>query len=434
MMTCRKRWTRNGFAAAVLCGVLPAAAACAQEPAQSAAVRLGGTAIGLWTLADPAVAGDGLSELYLTQPMLFGHAMLAGGRIAALATLNFEGLTLRDGELAAGNAGEGYIDRRHPHTFLHEAVVIARAPVWRGFETSLTVGRGFAPFGTDDPMVRPFTKYPTNHHLAQLLERLIVVAAVRRGPVTLEAGVFNGDEPVGPEDTGRLDRFGDSWSARATVRPIDWLELQASHAFVASPEHAFGQGLDHRKWSASARLESAMPRGIVLYGLVEWARTDEWSAGQQFFTFESALAEVAARRSGWEAALRVERTTRPEEERSGDPFRTARPHTHTNIVGITRWTSVTGRVGRTFGTRWTLEPFVEASHHAVRSTAGILFDPVEQFGSDGLWNISLGVHVGGGARHARMGRYGVALPAPRVTDEPTERSKTSAETGSHEGD
>lgn len=408
-----------------------AAGAAAQEPTS---VRLGGTAVGLWTRAQPAVAGDGLSELYLTQPMLFAHATLPGGWLDARVTLNFEGLTLRDGELAAGNAGEGYVDRRHPHTYLHEAVLVARAPPWRGFETSLTLGRGFAPFGTDDPMVRPFTKYPANHHLAQLLERLIVVGAVRRGPITLEAGVFNGDEPMRPDDVGRLDRFGDSWSARATVRPIDGLELQASHAFVASPEHAFGRGLDHSKWSASARFEALAPAGIALYGLLEWARTDEADRGQRFFTFESALAEVAARRDGWETALRLERTTRPEEERSGDPFRSTRPHTHTNIVGITRWTSVTGRVGRTFGTRWTLEPFIEASRHAVRSTVGNVFDPIEQFGSDRLWNLSLGVRVGVGAQHARMGRYGVALAAPHPAHGPADRSTTSATTGCHEDD
>lgn len=409
-MQCR-RWAL-GVGIVAACWVLPVPAASAQEHQHGAAVHVGGMAVGLWTLADPAFAGDRLSEAYLTQPMLFGHVSLAGGAVAVLATINLEGITLRRGELAAGNAGEGYVDRRHPHTFVHEAVVVTRAPSWHGLETSLAVGRGFVPFGTDDPMVRPFTKYPTNHHLAQVLERLIVVGAVRRGPIMLEASVFNGDEPMRSEDFGRLDRFGDSWSLRATVQPLRGLELQSSLASVASPEHAFGGGLDHRKRSASARLDTSPVPGVELYALLEWARTDEYSIGRRFFRFESALAELAAGRGGWGGALRLERTTRPEEERLRDPFRSARPHADENIVGITRWTSVTGRVEKTFVTRsggWTLEPFVEMARHAVRQTEGILFDPVAQFGSDRLWNVSLGARIGGGMRHSRMGRYGVAL-------------------------
>ena len=47
-------------------------------------------------------------------------------------------------------------------------------------------------------MVRPFLRYPVNHHLAQILERAVAIAAVRAGPVLAEAGLFNGDEPERP--------------------------------------------------------------------------------------------------------------------------------------------------------------------------------------------------------------------------------------------
>ena len=154
-----------------------------------------------------------------------------------------------------------------------------------GFHLSLAVGRGFAPFGTDDPMVRPFTKYPANHHLAQVLERLVAVAAVRRGPAIVEAALLNGDEPTEPDDLGRLGRFGDSWAMRVTVSPRPWLEAQASHARLESPEHALGGGLDQRKWSASARAERALSGDRAVYALVEWARTDEYSIGLRAFTF-----------------------------------------------------------------------------------------------------------------------------------------------------
>ncbi len=409
-MVC-KRWLHRARVLVLLSCIVPASSGRAQGHGPVSGVRLGATAVGLWTLADPAFAGESRSEAYLTQPMLFGHASLAGGRLAALATINFEGWTLRRGELAAGNAGEGYIDRRHPHTFVHEAMIMVQPVTFGGLETSLAAGRGFAPFGTDDPMVRPFTKYPSNHHLAQVLERLILVGAVRHGPVMLEAAVFNGEEPIDPEDLGRFGRFGDSWSVRVTGLPMPWLELQTSHAYVKSPEHVFGGGLDHRKWSTSARFESAVTDALDLYGLLEWARTDKLSVGQKVFTFESGLGEVAVRKSGWQAALRFERTTRPEEERLSDPFRSARPHSDENIIAITRWTSVTGRVDRTFGTGRTIEPFVEVSRHAVERTIGVFFDPITQFGDDRLWTISFGARIGAGAQHSRMGRYGVAVPA-----------------------
>ena len=38
----------------------------------------------------------------------------------------------------------------------------------RSVHASLSAGKGFAPFGTDDPMSRPIFRYPVNHHLAQI--------------------------------------------------------------------------------------------------------------------------------------------------------------------------------------------------------------------------------------------------------------------------
>jgi hypothetical protein len=324
-----------------------------------------------------------------------------------MGMLNLEGWTLDRGELNAGVWGEGYVDRRHPHTFLHEAVIVGTAAL-AGFDGSLAVGRGFAPFGTDDPMVRPFVKYPANHHLAQLLERWVAVAAVRRGPVVLEAATFNGDEPIGPESLGEIDRFGDSWSLRATALPRPWLEAQVSRAFVASPEHAAGGGLDHRKWSASARADLSR-RDMGLYGLLEWARTDEYSSGRRLFAFSSWLAEAAADRGPWRAAARWERTTRPEEERLVDPFRTTRPHADENIIGATRWIAVSARLERSFA-RATLvaTPFVEVSRATVSELTGAIFSPEDFYGEDTLWGVSAGVSLRLGALMHRMGRYGVA--------------------------
>ncbi|MEW5930734.1 MAG: hypothetical protein AB1941_25010 [Gemmatimonadota bacterium] len=269
-MTPRHRPTRKGSRAAALCAAALAwtSPAGAQEHAHPAdpvpgAVRwsLGAQAIPLLTRADPAVDGDALTEAYLTQPNLMGHLSLWGGRAEATATLNLEGLTLRRGELNAGIWGEGYVDRRHPHTYLHEAMAVLRPlGTGRAVDVSLAAGKGFAPFGTDDPMSRPFVKFPANHHLSQVLERAVAVAAVRGGPLLLEGALFNGDEPQGPDDLPQWDRFGDSWSVRATLLPLHGLEASASHARLESPEHPLGGVLDQRKWSAAAARGRASTR------------------------------------------------------------------------------------------------------------------------------------------------------------------------------
>jgi hypothetical protein len=49
-----------------------------------------------------AIDGRTLTEGYLSQPALMGHAALADGHVALTGTLNFEGLTLRRGELLGG--------------------------------------------------------------------------------------------------------------------------------------------------------------------------------------------------------------------------------------------------------------------------------------------------------------------------------------------
>jgi hypothetical protein len=306
-------------------------------------------------------------------------------------------------------AGEGYVDRRHPHTYLHEAVLAANGRAL-GTDLSLAAGKGFAPFGTDDPMVRPFVKYPANHHLAQILERAIVVGAARRGALALEAGVFNGDEPEGPGDAPNSARFADSWAARLTAAPaarLPGLELQASYAAVRSPEWATGQGADQRKQSASARYE--MPRAALSpYALVEWARTREIVAGRPTFTFSSVLGEAAVRRGAFQLGARYERTARPEEERRADPFRSVRPGTDFSILGITRWQIAT--VAAAFPVERFLFGFIEIARlHAVEETQPSFFTPRSFYGADWLWSVSAGVRLRAGALHRRMGRYGAAV-------------------------
>ncbi|MDQ3223679.1 MAG: hypothetical protein M3Q75_09460, partial [Gemmatimonadota bacterium] len=232
------------------------------SPAQSTPWgRLGAHGVLLFSHADPVPRNQSLGEVRLVQPAIMAHAGAFSNRIQVVGTLNLEGLTISDGELTPGAWGEGFIDRRHPHTYLHELIVSAPdllGEVDGRTRVSVALGKGFAPFGTDDPMVRPVVRYPVNHHLAQILERVVVIAGVRTGPVAIEAGLFNGDEPETPGQWPKVSRFGDSWSGRLTLRPVSRLELQGSHARVHSPEHRPGSGTDQQKWSASGRWDSAV--------------------------------------------------------------------------------------------------------------------------------------------------------------------------------
>ncbi len=370
----------------------------------------GAQVIGLVTRVDPALANRPLTESYLTQPLLFGHLSALQGRVSGRASIDFEGLTMPNGELVPGANGEGFVDRRHPHTYLHEMILSGSARA-AGIDASLAAGRGFAPFGTDDPMVRPFVKYPANHHWSQILERWTLTAAARRGPATVEGGLFNGDEPTGPRSLGKLGHFADSWATRLTLRPLRELETQASYAFINSPENITGLGVDQRKRSASARYEHEVRAGTSVYGLLEWAETDEYTGSRKIYIYNTTLAEAALRTQPWKVALRFERTTRPEEEREADPFRTPRPQGDENILGATRWNTISASVGYAFSVRSVrLEPFAEAEHSVVREVTGSSFHPSLIYGSDRLWTLSLGLRAGVGMTHGRMGRYGVALP------------------------
>ena len=365
----------------------------------------------------PTVGGRDRTEGYLTQPSLMAQLAPWRQRIHLLATLNFEGLTLRRGELNAGALGEGYVDRRHPHTYIHELIAAVQAPRAKlGF--SLSAGKGFAPFGTDDPMSRPFAGYPVNHHLAQILERAVIVGAIRHPRGILEVGTFNGDEPVGPSDMPNWSRFGDSWSLRGTLLPSDDLELSGSAALVASPENAQGGGPSHRKLAASLRFERGDGDGGRRYALAEWARTDVGRRDRRPFHYTTALVEGELRRGPLIAGLRLERTTRPEEARLANPFRTVSPATDESILGITRWEILTAMLGTSLGRhRWmSAEPFVEGAWLRARAEVNpTFFSPEVLYGSDRIWSLSAGLRLRAGTPHPRMGRYGAAADRPRRT-------------------
>ena len=368
-------------------------------------------AIGDVTRAQPAALGRTVTEGYLTQPMLFADARLAGGHLLAFTTLNGEGITLGRGEINPGGYGEGYIDRRHPHTYLHEAMLGALG-IRGGLRVSLFVGKGFVPFGTDDPMTRPSVKYPVNHHLAQVMERVQLVGALTSGPATLEVARFNGDEPEHPSDWPNGGRALDSWATRLTLRAPRGVELSASQARVESPEFATGQGLDHQQASASARL--MRQAGTLRYALAEWGRTRESNtSGRTVFAFTSVLLEGTLTLGTFTISARAERSERPEEDRLDNPYRSVRPLLDFNVLGRTRWDVVTVNVSPVSWRRaWTMAaPFIEVGWLRPRALARpTAFDPLVFYSASQLWMWSAGVRLHAGAMRPRFGRYGAAAP------------------------
>lgn len=382
---------------------------CSSLAQASPWVRLGANAVGAYTWVDPVPRDRSLGEVRVVQPTLMAHAGALSDRLRLVAMLNLEGLTIKEGELAPGDWGEGFIDRRHPHTYVHE-VMLAFDEVLGGTNgrarVSLAAGKGFAPFGTDDPMVRPVIRYPVNHHLAQILERLVGILGVRVGPVMVEAGLFNGDEPERPGQWPKISRFGDSWSGRITLAPFPRVEVQGSHAEVDSPEHRLGAGTDQSKWSLSTRWDGEV-KHIPVYGLLEWARTSE---ADGFFVFHSILAEGAWTLGRSRLHYRFERTERPEEERTLSPFRSLRPHLENSILGTTRWTIHTIGYGfhvQPLAVISTL-PFLEVSYGRIGNVGGGLFNARTFYGKSSFWSVSFGARISLGKPLHRMGRYGVA--------------------------
>jgi hypothetical protein len=367
-------------------------------------VRADAQLVAALTRNDPAPGARALTELRVVQPIVMVRA--TGSSVAFQGTVSVEGATMPNGELALGAWGEGFVDRRHPHTYAHELMGTAGAVdgSWRGW---LSAGKGFVAFGTDDPMSRPPLRYPVNHHYSQILERAVVIVALGAGPVTIEGSVFNGDEPERPDQWPNFGRFGDSWAGRFTVVPLAGLEAQVSRAHVASPEHRDGAGPAHEQWSASLRWERPDGR-LAPYGLIEWARTE---TADGFFVFHSFLAEASVRPGRHEAYARLERTDRPEEQRVSD-FRTRRPPIDDSLLGITRWTIATAGGALTMGRiadAIDVAAVLEASYGHATTVGGGVFDPEVYYGRADFLSLTVALRARLGFEGHRMGRY--AMPA-----------------------
>jgi hypothetical protein len=281
-----------------------------------------------------------------------------------------------------------------------------------GGAASLSAGKGFAPYGTDDPMMRPALKYPTNHHLSQILERWTVSGAYVRGGWSLEAGIFGGSEPEGPYDFGNIESFPDSWSARVARRfgegfgPLAPWEASASYARVAE---AHGDEKETTFLANAALRHSARHRFGDLYALAEASRSEPEGHDEGYW---SLLGEAQLGTGRHLPYYRVEYATRPEYDREGAPGTEGffRYDHDAHPTGATRWLVNTLGYGHTLtGLPLSVRPYAEVQHARVREERGGT-RPGALFGTDSFWTLSAGfrVYLGGGPM--RMGMYGVLDP------------------------
>src|SRR5438128_2857024 len=219
-------------AVAALCAAAAPTGVGAQAASSQPWIRLGGQAIPILTRSNAVPGSVTTAEARLAQPVMMLQAGAWENRVRLDAMADVEGWTMPNGELTTGAYGEGYYDRRHSHTYAHELMLVlpdVLRDLGRPVRLTLAAGKGFAPFGTDDPMSRPPLLYPVNHHLSQVLERAVGVAAVQgwANRVTLEGGLFKamsrnirGSGPTGagsatPGRHGSPWRRSAAWNGRA---------------------------------------------------------------------------------------------------------------------------------------------------------------------------------------------------------------------------
>ena len=404
--------------------------------------------LGSWTVAGmaqviPTFTGDDpfgptsaprMWEPYLTQPVIMGDLLSPGSRFALRITLDFEGLTQRNGEITYGAWGEGFIDSRHPHTLLHELMISANVWSAPGGALSLSAGKGFVPYGTDDPMSRPVVKYPTNHHLSQILERWTLNAQYLTSfGTSIEAGIFGGAEPTGPYDLSNTDGFGDSWAVRAAQRfgsgfgsAAPW-ELSASFARVRGDEHDVVRSTELS--NVALRYEESHDFGDV-YALVEASRSRPDGADG----FHSVLGEL---RLGLGAGARhqpyyrVESATRPEYEREDVAGNSGffRYDHDAAPIGATHWLINTIGYGyEANGLPVSVRPYIELQHNSVRKERGPA-DPYSLYGAPSFWGVSAGVRFFFGGGPMRMGSYGALDPMASAMRPAASHSESS---GAHD--
>jgi hypothetical protein len=244
------------------------------SPMRGAHVRAGGWDLmlhgNLFVGYDHQGSDAGDSEL-VSQNWLMAMAgrPLGGGRFEARTMLSLEPLTLGDDGypllLQTGETIDGrpLVDRQHPHDLFMEIAGRYEREVTGGVALQLygalagepavgPVAFPHRPAAMSDPMA------PLGHHWidsTHISFGVLTVGAFTRA-AKLEASWFNGREP----DEQRYDldlRSPDSYATRISVNPTRAWSLQASYAYLDSPE-ALEPEVSVQRFTASATHAAAI--------------------------------------------------------------------------------------------------------------------------------------------------------------------------------
>jgi hypothetical protein len=138
--------------------------------------------------------------------------------------------------------GKPLIDHQHPHDFFMQLAAAWRIALPKGLSFTLSGGPvGEPTLGPIAFMHRPSASglllAPLGHHTfdSTHISFGVVAAAIERGPVTVEASLFNGREPDEHRWDFDLDRM-DSYAARVWFRPSESWEFQVSSGKLVEPE------------------------------------------------------------------------------------------------------------------------------------------------------------------------------------------------------
>lgn len=217
--------------------------------------------------------------------------------------------------LAAGETADGVrplVDRQHPHELLMEAsATFAHAFSDRNSAFVYIGVPGEPAFGPPAFMHRQSIldspEAPVSHHWLDSTHITfgVVTAGVVFGNVKVEASRFKGREP--DEDRYDLEtpKF-DSTAARFSWNPTRELSLQASFAYLKSPEQLEADE-DQRRWSASLIYTRPLGDDGSWATTLAWGRKTGVHHGESEADLDAFVVESTIRNGLWTAYGRAER-------------------------------------------------------------------------------------------------------------------------------
>jgi hypothetical protein len=170
---------------------------------------------------------------------------------------------------------EPLVDRQHPHDLFSELSVSYGRSLGPDASVFLYFGLPGEPaLGPPAFMHRPSSlsnpDAPLGHHLQDSTHITfgVLTGGARYKQLKFDASVFTGREPDENRFNFDRPRF-DSWSARLSLNPSDYVAIQVSHGFLHSPE-ALDPEVDVRRTTASLMMTRPLsPRA-------DWTTTLVW--------------------------------------------------------------------------------------------------------------------------------------------------------------